>query len=43
VVSTAINKYMYIVVNKRFDDTIRVSYARTEIVKDVDEKRIYER
>lgn len=32
VVSTAINKYMYIVVNKRFDDTLRVSYSRTEIV-----------
>lgn len=37
VVSTAINKYMYIVVNQRFDDTIRVSYSRTEIVKDVEE------
>jgi len=36
VVSTAINKYMYIVVNKRFDNTIRVSYSRTEIVKDVE-------
>ena len=37
VVSTDINKYMYIVVNKRFDDTVRVSYSRTEIVKDVEE------
>ena len=37
VVTTAINKYMYIVVNERFDDTIRVSYSRTEIVKDVNE------
>lgn len=37
VVSTAINKYMYIVVNKRFDSTIRVSYSKTEIVKNVDE------
>lgn len=37
VVSTAINKYMYIVVNKRFDDTTRVSYSKTEIVKDVEE------
>jgi len=37
VVSTAINKYMYIVVNKRFDDTIRVAYSRTEIVRGVDE------
>lgn len=33
VVSTAINKYMYIIVNKRFTDAIRVSYyAKTEIV-----------
>jgi len=38
VVSTAINKYMYIIVNKRFTDAIRVSYyARTEIVDRVDE------
>lgn len=40
VVSTAINKYMYIIVNKRFTDAIRVSYyARTEIVDSVDEVR----
>jgi D-glycero-alpha-D-manno-heptose-7-phosphate kinase len=38
VVSTAINKYMYVVVNKRFTDAIRVSYySRTEIVDSVDE------
>jgi D-glycero-alpha-D-manno-heptose-7-phosphate kinase len=37
VVSTAINKYMYITVNRRFDDTIRVSYARTEIAGSVEE------
>jgi D-glycero-alpha-D-manno-heptose-7-phosphate kinase len=37
VVSTAINKYMYIVVNKRFDDTIRISYSKTEIAKDVEQ------
>ncbi len=37
VVSTAIDKYMYIVVNRRFDDSIRVSYSRTEIVNNVDE------
>ncbi len=37
VVSTTIKKYMYIVVNKRFDDTIRVSYSRTEIAKSVEE------
>ena len=39
VVSTAINKYMYIVVNKRFDDTIRISYSKTEIVEDVGQIR----
>lgn len=37
VVSTAIDKYMYIVVNKCFDDTIRISYSKTEIVKDVEQ------
>src|SRR5215467_2988565 len=31
-VSSAINRYMYVTVNKRFDDTVRVSYTRTEIV-----------
>lgn len=37
VVSTAINKYMYIVVNKRFIDTVRVSYySKTELVDSVD-------
>lgn len=33
VVSAAIDKYMYITVNKRFDDSIRVSYSKTEIVQ----------
>ena len=37
VLATSINKYMYITVNPRFDHTIRVSYARTEIVSTVDE------
>jgi len=37
VVSTAINKYVFVTVNKRFDDTIRVSYSKTEIVSQVDE------
>jgi D-glycero-alpha-D-manno-heptose-7-phosphate kinase len=32
VLTLAINRYMYVTVNKRFDDTIRVSYTRTEIV-----------
>jgi len=35
VVSTAIDKYIYITVNKKFDDMIRVSYSKTEIVDDV--------
>jgi len=37
VVSTAIDKYVYITVNKKFDDLIRVSYSKTEIVAAVDE------
>lgn len=37
VVSTAIDKYIYITVNKKFDDLIRVSYSQTEMVKSVDE------
>ncbi len=37
VVSTAINKYIYITVNRKFDHKIRASYSRTEIVDSVDE------
>jgi D-glycero-alpha-D-manno-heptose-7-phosphate kinase len=37
VVSMAIDRYMYVTVNRRFDDTIRVSYTRTEIVDHVDD------
>lgn len=37
VVSVTIDKYMYITVNKRFDNSIRVSYSRTEIVDHVSE------
>jgi len=36
VISTAINKYIYITVNKKFDDLIRVSYSSTEVVDSVD-------
>lgn len=39
VVSAAINKYMYITVNKRFEDTIRMSYSITEIVREAEELR----
>ena len=37
VVSAGINKYVYITINKRFDDTIRISYSKTEIVDDLKE------
>ena len=36
VLSAAINKYIYITVNKKFDSNIRVSYSKTEIVESVD-------
>jgi D-glycero-alpha-D-manno-heptose-7-phosphate kinase len=39
VLSTALNKYMHITINKRFDDSIRLSYSKTEIhdhVKDIE-------
>ena len=35
VVSSAIDKYIYVTVNKKFDDYIRVNYSKTEIVDDV--------
>jgi len=35
VVGTAIDKYIYITINKRFDETIRAGYSKTEIVDDV--------
>ncbi len=37
VISTAINKYVYVIVKKRFDDDIRLSYSRVERVKNVDD------
>lgn len=37
VVSTAIDKYIYMTVNKKFDDLIRVSYSKTEIVESVEQ------
>ena len=36
VLSTSINKYMYVSVNKKFDGDIRLSYSLTEDVNDVD-------
>lgn len=37
VISTAIDKYVFITVNKKFDDDIRISYSKTEEVKQVGE------
>jgi D-glycero-alpha-D-manno-heptose-7-phosphate kinase len=37
VVSTAINKYIYININRKFDHQIRASYSVTEIVDHIDE------
>ena len=37
VVATAISQYIYITVNKKFDDLIRVSYSKTELVEAVDQ------
>ena len=37
VVSTAIDKYIYVVVKERFDDKIRIGYTRTEMVDRVEE------
>jgi D-glycero-alpha-D-manno-heptose-7-phosphate kinase len=36
VVSTAINQFVYITVNKKFDERIRVSYSKTEEARSVD-------
>ena len=37
VLSTAINKYVYVNINKKFDDGVRVAYSRTEEVSNVAE------
>lgn len=37
VVSTAIDKFVFVIVKERFDDKIRVGYTRTEMVDSVDE------
>ncbi|HML02151.1 MAG TPA: galactokinase [Candidatus Bathyarchaeia archaeon] len=36
VITSALDKYVYLVVNRRFEEEIRVSYSITEIVKSVD-------
>ena len=35
--STSIDKSIYVSVNKKFDDNIRLSYSKTEIVSKVDD------
>ncbi len=37
VISSAIDWYIYITVNRKFDDQIRVSYSQTEIVDHIDD------
>jgi D-glycero-alpha-D-manno-heptose-7-phosphate kinase len=37
VVSTAIDKYVYVIIKERFDSKIRVGYSRTEMVDSVDQ------
>jgi len=37
VLSTAIDKYIYVIVKERFDDRIRIGYTRTEMVDHLDE------
>jgi len=37
VASTAVDKYVYLIVKRRFEGEVRVSYSTTEIVKDVNE------
>jgi D-glycero-alpha-D-manno-heptose-7-phosphate kinase len=37
VVSTAIDKYVYVTVNHKFDDSIRISYSKTEEVQGIDQ------
>jgi len=37
VVSSAIDWYVYITINRKFDDLIRLSYSKTELVECVDE------
>lgn len=37
VVSTALDKFIYVTVNRKFDDAIRISYSKTEEVSTVDQ------
>lgn len=37
VLSTAIDKYIFVVIKRRYDDKLRIGYTRTEMVDSVDE------
>ncbi|MBC7236957.1 MAG: GHMP kinase [Chloroflexi bacterium] len=37
VLSSAIDKYVYVIIKKRFDEKIRLGYTRTELVDNIDE------
>jgi D-glycero-alpha-D-manno-heptose-7-phosphate kinase len=37
VLTTAIDKYVFVTIKRRFDDMLRVGYTRTELVDDVDQ------
>ena len=37
VISTSINRYVYVTVNTKFDDRLRISYSRTEDVSSADD------
>src|SRR5215216_1027012 len=37
VCTSAINKYIFVIIKERFDQKIRVGYTRTELVDDIDE------
>lgn len=39
VISMAVDKHVYITVNRRFDQTLRLSYSQTEIVDTLDQVR----
>ena len=39
VVTTALDKYVYLIVNRRFEEEIRIGYSVTEIVKSLDDIR----
>ena len=37
VVTTAIDRYIFVIIKERFDDRIRIGYSKTELVDDIDD------